>query len=102
MTKTLRGLVALTITGAASAALVACSAIGAGTITAKVHEPANTYVTTSCVIVGKVPVCTPHTIIDDEDWRLDLREGDETGYVYVDAETFDAVEVGDYYEEAPK
>ncbi|AWN03592.1 hypothetical protein SEA_MASHLEY_79 [Microbacterium phage Mashley] len=78
-------------------ALTGCSAINSGTITAKVIEPAHTTISTTCVPVGKVIVCTPNTIYDDEDYRFDLRNEDETGYVYVDRTTFDQYDEGDFY-----
>ncbi|QNL30046.1 membrane protein [Microbacterium phage Quammi] len=76
----------------------ACSSIDRGTITAKVIEPAHTTVSTTCVPVGKVMVCTPHTIYDDEDFRFDIQLEDETGFVYVDEATFNQYDEGDFYE----
>lgn len=78
---------------ALTAALVACSPISAGYITEKVIEPEHRY--TTCTMVGKVPVCTPHT--DDQDWRFDIRDNDDKdGWVYVTPETYDSHQVGDW------
>lgn len=79
--------------------LTACSSIDRGTITAKVIEPAHTTISSSCVPVGKVMVCTPHTIYDDEDFRFDIQLEDETGFVYVDENTFNQYDEGDFYEQ---
>jgi len=84
--------------------LTGCSGISSGEITAKVHEPSHTYVTTFCCLVGKVTVCTPQTVHDSEDWRFDLIQhadtgDDKTGSVYVSEATFGQYEVGDYYQE---
>jgi uncharacterized lipoprotein YehR (DUF1307 family) len=73
------------------------SSIDHGTVTAKVHEPASVIITQSCHLVGKVMVCTPIPIVDDEDWRLDLKSGDEKGSVYVTEGTFAEYEVGEVY-----
>lgn len=87
--------------------LTGCSGISSGEITAKVHEPDRTYVTTFCRLVGKVTVCTPQTIFDSEDWRFDLIQHattgeDKTGSVYVSEATFGQYEVGDYYQETKR
>lgn len=84
--------------------LTGCSGISSGEITAKVHEPSRTYITTFCRPVGKVTICTPQTIYDSEDWRFDVIQratngDDKTGSVYVSEETFAQYEVGDYYQE---
>lgn len=89
---------ALTALAALALILAGCSSIDRGTITAKVIEPAHTTVSTTCVPVGKVMVCTPHTIYDDEDFRFDIQLEDETGFVYVDENTFNQYDEGDFYE----
>lgn len=73
---------------AAALLLVGCSSIDRGTITEKVHEPQRTY------------LCSAKPIIfcnDDEDWRFDIRNEDETGWVYVTEETFNEYDEGDFY-----
>jgi len=82
------------------AALAACSPISSGTITAKVIEPESTIVTQHCAAYNARGICTvwvPQYIHDDEDYRFDIREGDESGYVYVDRTTFDQYDEGDFY-----
>lgn len=86
--------------------LTGCSSIDSGTITNKAHEEARSYYTTQCHHVGKVTTCYPQYHYDDEDWRFDLREEVDpsdhkepaTGWVYVSQSTFDAYDVGDYFE----
>lgn len=73
---------------ASALALTGCSSIDAGTITAKENEPERRYVCT----VKPLIFCT-----DDEDWRFDITEGDDNGWVYVDESTFAEYEIGDYY-----
>jgi hypothetical protein len=84
--------------------LVGCSAIDRGTITAKVIEPATTIVQQVCAGYNAKGVCSvwvPQVIHDDEDYRFDIRNEDETGFVYVSREAFDEYEVGDFFEAAP-
>lgn len=88
------------IAAALTLALAACSPIDRGTITEKVVEPESTIITQQCVAY-RDGVCTtwiPQVIHDDEDYRFDLRNEDETGYVYVDRDTFDQYDEGDFYE----
>lgn len=94
----------LALAAVAGALLLAgCSAIDRGTITAKVVEPASTTIIQQCIAYNGKGVCTswmPQVIHDDEDYRLDLRLEDETGFVYVTREAFDDYEVGDSYRSA--
>lgn len=82
--------------------LAGCSAISSGTITGKEAEPGHYYTTQTCTPVGKVTVCTPHTYYDDPDWRFDITEGKDSGWVYVTEETYGAYEVGDYWRNPEK
>lgn len=80
--------------------LTACSSISSGTITNKVAEPGMYTTTQSCAGYNKDGACSvwvPITSYDDPDWRFDIREGDDSGWVYVSQDTFDRYEVGDYF-----
>ena len=89
--------------------LAGCSSIQAGTITAKVIEPETAYYTQQCSFYNSKGQCQawiPIRHVDDQDWRFDLVEQVDpldhrdpaTGFVYVTAETYDAYEVGDYFD----
>lgn len=81
--------------------LSACSSINAGTITNKVAEPGMYMTTQSCAMYNKDGICSswvPITTYDDPDWRFDIRDGDDSGWVYVSQDTFDTYEIGDYYD----
>lgn len=83
---------------AASALLIAgCSAIDHGTITGKRTNPGYFVSTTSCRTSGKSTVCTPSTYWQPPTWRLDLRLGEKTGWVYVGQGAFDGYNVGEVY-----
>lgn len=80
--------------------LAGCSSISAGTITNKVAEPGMYTTTQSCAGYNKDGACSvwvPITSYDDPDWRFDIQEGDDRGWVYVSQDTFDRYEVGDYF-----
>lgn len=79
-----------------AASLTGCSTMKAGTVIDKSHDEARTTFTTICS--GQPLICRPQPIYDDEDWDLQIREGDQEGWVGVSEETFDRVEVGDYWE----
>ncbi|QJD51766.1 hypothetical protein SEA_ASHTON_27 [Microbacterium phage Ashton] len=83
----------LTLTGCGSS-------ISTGTITGKTHSPAYVVSTTICTPVGKTTVCTPSTQYYPESWHFSLVNGDEEGYVYVDVDTYDNYDVGDWYPHA--
>ena len=74
--------------------LTGCSHIDSGTITQKVNEPERHYFITTYCGKGCFMVIPQ---FDDEDWRFDLDNGEDTGYVYVTEQTFDLYEVGDQY-----
>lgn len=92
----MRKTLSLIVAAASAAVLVGCSSIDSGTITAKVEEPGH-YITTMSCSGTKVRTCVPITTYDTPDWRFDIREGEDTGWVYVTPETFDNYAVGDYY-----
>lgn len=80
--------------------LSACSSIERGTITSKVAEPGMYMTQQSCAGYNKQGVCTvwvPITTYDDPDWRFDIRNENQTGWVYVTEETFNQYEVGDFF-----
>ena len=79
----------------AAVALTGCSSISSGTITDKQYEKARTY--TTLQYCGKA-CFIPIVHHDDPDWRFDISDGDDEGYVYVSNKTYDEYEVGDYYE----
>lgn len=101
MKKPILILVACFLAVAVIAFLAGCSSIQSGTITSKDHRGA--FTTTSCTMVGKVLVCTP--IFHPATWWFNIQGPDQngetqTGYVYVDEPTWNAYEVGDYYQAA--
>jgi hypothetical protein len=92
--------------------LIGCGepTLEAGTITKKVHEPERTWVQIIPIYSGQScsgSVCTPiYSYLpfihkDDEDWRLELETPTEKGRLYVSEETFNSVEVGEYYSKTP-
>ncbi|MDQ1111199.1 hypothetical protein QE418_000647 [Microbacterium testaceum] len=81
----------------ALAGLTGCSAISAGTVTDKHSRPGYFYTTTSCRTVNKTTTCTPSTLWMPPTWRLDLRDGEKSGWVNVSNATFDRYQVGEVY-----
>lgn len=73
-------------------ALTGCGGITSGKVTGKVIEPERRYSTV--VLVGKVPITQWHT--DDEDYCLNISEGEETGYICVEKDVYDEIQVGEY------
>lgn len=100
-----RRLLALGAVAALILGLVGCgSSIDRGVVTAKVVEPQTTTFIQQCAGYNSQGVCISWVaipIIDDEDYRLDLVDGEATGYVYVTREAFDEYDVGDWFEGAP-
>lgn len=94
--KTRRAAVALIALGLA---LTGCSALSSGEITRKTYEEGHWGSIIICRTTGKVTNCFPQPVYDDPDWRFELREGEKTGWVHVTEDTFNAYEVGDYFEE---
>lgn len=78
-------------------ALAGCSTLSSGIITNKAYSPGYWYTTTTCQLVGKNTVCTPHQAYWPPSHRFDLRDGDKEGFIYVDEFTYHEYEVGDYY-----
>lgn len=81
-----------------------CDSLDEGTIESKFHEDASTYTAIIPICTtsgGKYPTTTcypiPYVMHDDEDWGLHLVKGEEEGDVYVDEETWNSVEEGEYF-----
>lgn len=90
-----------------AALLAGCgSDIDQGFVTGKRHEPewTETRWNETCLAYDKNGLCrnkvrTPQYIPHPEQWRLDLRDGELTGYVYVPPQTWDHYQVGDFFPE---
>jgi len=91
----------------AALALAGCgSDIDSGYVTKKIYERewVETQYDRVCTAYGTNGMCKtwinmPRTINHPPQWRLDLKQGDKTGYVYVAQLTFDRYQVGDHYPE---
>lgn len=72
--------------------------IRTGIVTSKDHSPAQDIPRVQCIVVGKNP-CVPVTVVDhyNENWRLNLRDGDKAGWVDVDQATYGRYDVGGHY-----
>lgn len=80
--------------------LTACSSIDSGTVTDKHHRDGYYYTQMICASYNAQGLCTVHVPIQHYQpptWRLDLREGEEEGWVYVSEGTYAATEIGDRY-----
>jgi len=76
-----------------------CSAINSGRVTGKEYETSYTYSTMQCASFGKYG-CTVYVPIfhtEPEHYRLDLKNADKTGWVYVSKQTYDDIHIGDVY-----
>jgi hypothetical protein len=78
--------------------LAGCAGISAGTVSSKQFVPEHKERYSTCVRVGKVPVCTPHTRTVSDKYYLHLQDGDQTGKVSVSSDTYEMYEVGDWYD----
>lgn len=84
----------------AALALAACSSISSGFITEKHYEPASSYTTMYCASYNSKGGCVfyaPMTHQVPEHWVFELRNGDDTGSVDVDPNTYESYDVGDAY-----
>ncbi len=80
--------------------LSACSTISTGFVTAKKHTDPYTYTQMMCSAWNSRGFCmvwVPNTIYVPEQWRLDLENDGQTGWVYVSEETYDGINVGDVF-----
>ena len=81
--------------------LTGCSSIDSGYVYDKIYEEGYYYVAYyQCMSYSSAGYCTiqvPVYQYDDPDWRLNIRNGDETGWVYVSEYTWNTYEVGDWY-----
>lgn len=84
--------------------LIACgSDIDTGYVTKRVYHQPWTEVQAICMQHDKNGFCTysiPNNIYHSATYRFDLKEGDKTGWVYVDPDTFARYEVGMHYPDA--
>ena len=94
MKKKLAALAALML---AAALISGCSPISTGTITKKSADAGYFYTSTTCHTSGKTTYCVPSTYWVPPKWTFDLRNGEKTGWVDVDEDTFNAYEVGEVY-----
>lgn len=81
--------------------LTACG-VGEGTITQKSFEPSHSEEYTSCILTGKVNVCSPQTREVEDKWKFELSKETEdnktrTGWVQVSHSDYDNYSIGDYY-----
>lgn len=89
-------------------ALAGCgSPIKSGYVTDKIYErPWNeTVYDRICWRYDKSGFCdqytnVPRTVHHAATWRLDIEEGDQEGWVYVDEMTFSRYEIGSHYPDA--
>lgn len=92
--------------------LTGCGDMEAGEVTRKEYQPERTYfmmlpVQTGQICSGNPPTCVPimgmfpFWIRDDEDWVLHLRDGDKTGKANVSQNTYDGLDVGEWYDKVP-
>lgn len=81
--------------------IAGCSAISAGTITAKHHTDGYYYTTLQCAGYNSKGLCTTYVPIShyqQPTWRFDITEGKDDGWVYVDEGTWNNYSVGNYYD----
>jgi hypothetical protein len=78
--------------------LTACSPT-AGTVLSKEYDDADSWRETCSRTVNGKATGYPCTKRDGEHWRLQLDDGDESGWRDVARATYEACRVGDYYDE---
>ncbi|WP_434315879.1 hypothetical protein [Leifsonia sp. P73] len=91
--------VALVVGANVLISLTGCSAISSGTITRKEYRPAYETSVLTCGAYGKYG-CTLWIPIPEHEpasYRLDIRNGDKSGWVDVDQTTYDQEKVGDWW-----
>lgn len=74
--------------------LAACGGPSSGTVVEKDHDAAYTY--TTYIWVNKVMV--PQNNYVPESWSILVENSEEKGWVSVDEDTFDELELGDYFQ----
>jgi uncharacterized protein YceK len=82
--------------------LSGCSSIGSGLITQKTNYPAHYNPVLYCAAYGVKGTCSVWITRQDyipESWKFDIKDQKNTGWVYVNKQTYNDYEVGDYYEE---
>lgn len=105
MKRTGKNVLAIATTTALVLVLAACGPT-AGVVADKAHEPAQMRTRTgTCmtVINGKTQ---PHACLkrerQQERWRVELRDGEHTGWRSVSRNVYDACDVGDYFDSERK
>lgn len=81
-----------------------------GEVVGKYHEAERRFILItpiytgqSCTKIGSVNSCTPRYLYlpywhyDDEDWVLELVNGERKGVAYVGPEAYDRLQIGDYW-----
>lgn len=88
------------VSAAALLLLTGCSAISSGQVTAKHYSPSYLQPVMQCVSYNKDGVCINYLTTYNrvpEKWKLDLATSDQTGWVYVSERTYEATEIGDWF-----
>jgi len=83
-------------------ALAGCSSVSSGVITDKHYKEGYYYTTTMCSVWDANGACVVYVPIQHyspPSWRFDLRQYEETGWVYVSEGTYNSYEIGDLYEQ---
>lgn len=79
--------------------LTGCSSISTGRVTAKEHTASYQYTVMICASYGKYGCTVWMPIVDTapEEWKLELKNGTDTGAVSVNKQTWNDIHVGDVY-----
>ena len=80
--------------------LSACSSISSGYVTSKEYHASYTYMTMQCSYYNSKGLCQSWIYLQHvmpEEWVLNLKDGDKTGWANVDPSTYEKYEVGDYF-----
>lgn len=83
--------------------LTACSGISTGVITDKHHYPSHYTTTYICSGYNSHGMCTVRVPVINripDRYTFSLRQGEDTGWVYVSDEEFKSYEIGDTYGKA--
>jgi hypothetical protein len=114
MTRLRSGLVLFFVALVAVLAIISlngCGGLDHGTVTGKEYEEGYYYQSIIPMSCGtNCTMMVPTTMYDDPDWVLSLEACDDpdkprdckTGNAYVDEDTYNSLEIGDYYGQDPK
>lgn len=88
--------------GLAPLALLALTSCGLdhGTVTGKTYEPSYVYYVPQCISYSSRGTCRLSIPVPEKQpacWRLDLRDGSDTGSTCVDQQTWDRAQIGQQY-----